>query len=330
MVPEAMRAAFVRALGPADAIEAGELPVPPTGASEVLVAVETIAVNPVDAYVRAGRYRTPVPLPLVLGRDLVGTVVSAGSDALGFRPGERVWSNSMGHEGRQGVTAEYAAVPADRLYRVPDGADPAQLVALAQPAATAYLGWFVHARLSPGCTVYVGGGAGNIGSAAITLAHRAGARVVASARPADAPGCRAAGADAVVDYRADDLPEQVCAAAPRGVDVYWETSGHHDFDLVRAVVAPGATVLVTAAREPVPAVPLAALYQHDVRLAGFVISRASTADLAAAAQVVGELAAAGTLRARVADVLPLGAAREAHERIEAGTVRGRLLIDVRR
>ncbi len=85
-----MPAAYVERLGPADQIRVGELPVPRPGPTDVLVAVETVAVNPVDTYVRSGRYPTPVPLPLVVGRDLVGTVAAVGSQAVPFRVGDRV------------------------------------------------------------------------------------------------------------------------------------------------------------------------------------------------------------------------------------------------
>ena len=173
-----MKAAYVTDLGPDSKIEIGELPIPVAGSSEILVRVQAVAINPVDNYIRTGRFVTPVPLPFIVGRDLVGTVVEAGSSALGFAPGDRVWCNSMGHDGRQGPAAEYVAVPADRLYRLPDGADPEQAVALAQPAATAYLGCFAYGRVGPGETVFIGGGAGNIGLSAIRFAAGAGARWV--------------------------------------------------------------------------------------------------------------------------------------------------------
>ena len=99
---------------PPEAIQVGELLVPVPGPTDVLVAVEVAAVNPAATFSRSGRYLTPMPLPLVVGRDLVGTMtaVCAGS---GFAPGERVWCNSLGHGSRQGSCATYAVVPADRL-----------------------------------------------------------------------------------------------------------------------------------------------------------------------------------------------------------------------
>ena len=224
MAPDTMRAAYVTRLGPAGEIRVGSLPVPRPGPTDVLVEVEAVAVNPVDTYVRSGGYRTPVPLPFVVGRDLVGTVVEAGP-ATGFQPRERVWCNSMGHEGRQGPSSQYAVVPSDRLYHLPRVVDPHVAVALAQPAATAYLGWFVHARLRPGQTVFVGGGGGNVGTAAIQMAAWAGARVLTSARPEDHERCRAAGAEVALDYRDPALAGHLADHAPSGVDVVWEPPG---------------------------------------------------------------------------------------------------------
>src|SRR5207253_765147 len=108
-----------------------------------------------DTFVRSGAWRTPLEFPFVIGRDLVGTVAAAGAGAGGFRVGDRVWCNSLGHDGRQGAAAEQAVVPVDRLYHLPDGVDPVDAVALAHPAATAHLALFTHGRLRAGESVAV-------------------------------------------------------------------------------------------------------------------------------------------------------------------------------
>jgi NADPH:quinone reductase-like Zn-dependent oxidoreductase len=123
------------------------------------------------------------------------------TQAHGFKPGDQVWCNSLGHDGRQGSFARFAVVPAEREYHLPSEVDPVTAVAAAHPAATAYLAWFVHAGLRPGQTVYVGGAAGNVGTAAVQMATTAGARVIAGARPADHAPCAAAGAAATVDFQ---------------------------------------------------------------------------------------------------------------------------------
>lgn len=322
-----MTAAYVTAPGPAGAIRVGPLDVPRIGPDEVLVSVHTVAVDPVDTYVRSGRYSTPLPIPFVVGRDLVGRVAAVGSAVRSFAEGDRVWCNSMGHGGRQGSFAEYAAVPVERLYHLPDGVDPVLAVAVAHPAATAYLGWFVHADLRAGMTVLVGGGAGNVGTAATQIATRAGARVVATARQEDADRCRRSGAVAVVDYRSADLADQVLRHADGGVDIMWDTSGHNDLAVAAKVCRPGGRVLVTANDGDTPA-PLSRLYQRDVSVVGFVISRARVEDLADAARLVNRMLVDGELSARIADELPLSETETAHRRMEAGGVSGRLLLHV--
>ena len=139
-----MRAAFITEPGPPEAIQVGELLVPVPGLTDVLVAVEVSAVNPADTFIRSGRYPTPMPLPFVVGRDLVGTV-TAVCQGSGFAPGERVWCNSLEHGGRQGSYATYAVVPANRLYPLPGGAEPAAVVAAFHPAATTFIG--LHHRV---------------------------------------------------------------------------------------------------------------------------------------------------------------------------------------
>lgn len=321
------RAAFVEQLGPADSIRVGELPVPDLGPDDVLVAVTAVSVNPVDTYVRSGRYDTPIPLPFIVGRDLVGTVAAAGSAVRDLAVGDRVWANSLGHAGRQGAATDLAVVTRDRLYRLPPGVDPEVAVAVAHPAVTAYLGWFLRARIRPGWTVFVGGGAGNVGISAIQLARLAGARVVASARDTHGERCLAAGADAVVDYRSPDLVDRIGAQAPDGVDVYWDTSGTNDTDVAAAVLRPGGRMLVTAARAPVT-VALAPLYTRDIAIDGFVISRASAAELAQAAGLINTMLATGALTTRITRRLPLADAAQAHQLLERGEVDGRLLLTI--
>src|SRR5215472_14329925 len=124
-----MKAAFVERTGPAETIQVGELPVPAPGPTDVLVQVDAAAVNQVDTYIRAGLYPTPMPFPFIVGRDLTGTVAEAGPGTP-FRAGERVWCNSLGHEGRQGSCAEIAVVSAAVQFASEAGA---RVIATARP-----------------------------------------------------------------------------------------------------------------------------------------------------------------------------------------------------
>lgn len=171
-LPDRMWAAWIDQLGGPERIRYGELPVPKPGPTDVLVRVEAVAVNPVDTFVRSGAFPTPMSFPFVIGRDFAGTVVAAR--AAGFAAGDPVWCNSLGHDGRQGAAAQYAVVPAERLYHLPGAVEPLAAVAVAHPAATAHVALAVHAGLRAGETVYVAGGGGHVGGAAVLLAARAG------------------------------------------------------------------------------------------------------------------------------------------------------------
>jgi hypothetical protein len=112
-------AAYSTALGPAECIEVGQLPVPAPGPTDVLVRTEALAVDQVDTLVRSGAYRTPTPFPFIIGRDLAGTVAASGPGAVGFAEGDQVWCNRLGHGGRQGSFAQHVVAAAERLCHLP-------------------------------------------------------------------------------------------------------------------------------------------------------------------------------------------------------------------
>jgi len=329
--PDTRIAAYVERLGGPDQIVVGPLPVPPLGPTDVLVAVEATAVNHVDTFVRSGRWPTETSFPFVIGRDLVGRVVEVGAAVTGFRPGDHVWSNSMGHGGRQGAAASLVAVDQQRLYAVPEGVDPVDLVAAAHPAATAWLALHVHARVQPGELLLVIGAAGNVGAALVTLGADAGARVIASCGPEHHEEALASGASAVVGrVTADDLAagerRLLEGLAPEGVDVVIDTSGSLDPGALLPLLRPRGRVVVLAGGATSASFQQGDLYQRDLSVVGFVISRAGVDELADAAGGIGRLLADGKLRSARIEQLPLSAAAQAHQRLEQGTLRGARIV----
>ena len=325
--PPRMHAAFIRRQGGVEEIEYGELPLRRPGPTDVLVRMLASAVNHVDLHVRSGAYPTHTPFPFVIGRDLVGVVAETGAGVDAFRPGDRVWTNSLGHHGRQGAFAEYAVVGDERLYPLPEGADTEQAAALLHAAGTAWLGLVREAALRAGETILVEGAGGAVGSAITQMASRMGARVIATASPADEAWVRSCGAERVLDYHQPDRYAQVRAVAPEGIDVWWDNSGRNDFAQCLPLMAMGGRVVVMSGlRSNSPVLPVGALYTRDIRLHGFAISNASTGDLAAAARAINRLLAAGQLRARVGARFRLADAAEAHAALAAGKLAGRIVV----
>ncbi len=315
-VPPSMTAAYVSGPGPVDSIRIGEVPTPEPGPTDVLVRAVALAADHVDTFVRAGSYRTPMPSPFIIGRDLVGEVVEVGSSISGFEVGDMVWCNSLGHGGRQGSFADYSVVSAERLYHLPGGVDPDLAVSVAHTAATAHLALFREGGLRLGQTVLIVGAGGGVGGAAVQLAHAAGARVIATASARDEQWCRDLGADVVLDYRDPHVAQQVRRAAPGGVDVHLDTSGRHDLDTAVALLARSGRIVILAGRDENPTVPIGALYTGDRSIRGFVISNAPATDLAVAARSINALLGRGLLRSRIALTLPLRDAARAHRLLE--------------
>ncbi|MFF5210496.1 zinc-binding dehydrogenase [Streptosporangium sp. NPDC000396] len=317
-----MRAAYVERLGSAGEIRHGELPDPGCRPGEALVRVAAVAVDNVDTFVRSGAYATPVPLPLVLGRDLVGEVVEPG--ASGLAPGTRVWCCSLGYGGRQGASAELACVPPDRLYRLPGGVDSLEAVAVLHPAVTAYTGLVHHARLRRGETLFVEGGNGAVGSCLIRMGVSLGARVIAAARgPRKTAACGRLGADDVIDSVSAFPLATLRELAPDGVSVYCDTTGRTAPGAAVPALADRGRVLVMSgfrSQEGTAGLDARELYTHDRSIVGFVISLATAEELAEAAEWVNGELSLGALRLDTT-VLELSQAREAHEDIEAG-IRG--------
>ncbi|MEF2976583.1 NADPH:quinone reductase [Subtercola sp. YIM 133946] len=331
-----MRAAWIAERGPASSIRVSEVPVPTLEAGELFVRVEAAAVDPVDTLVRSGRYATPIPFPFIVGRDLVGTVEAVAPDAAGFAPGDRVWCNSLGHAGRQGVTAEYACVPADRAYPLMPQVDAVRAVSLLHPLATAHLALFTHGGLTPNRsagdaassgatqTVVVAGGAGNVGSALVALASEAGARVIATASATDASYVAGLGATAVVDYRSTDWLEHIVRLTPEGASVSIDTSGSVGIEWALSAARPRGRIVVLAGFGQTFPLPVGALYTRDITITGFAISTASVAELAAAAGTVNRILVDTDFSARRVETVGLADVARVHEQIErrqAGSTR---------
>ncbi|GAA0189830.1 zinc-binding dehydrogenase [Glutamicibacter creatinolyticus] len=325
-----MRAAVIDVPGPAESIAVREVPIPRPQPDEVLVRAEFSCVNHVDTFVRSGAYATELPSPFIIGRDVAGTVEALGESVTGFSVGDPVWSNSLGYDRRQGSFAEFCVVPAARLFTVPQNvADLRGVVALSHAMTTAWLGLGRSAPLAAGQSVFIGGAAGAVGSAAVQFACARSARVIASAAPADHSWVRGLGADTVLDYARPDLIEAVASHVAEGAAIWWDTSGHQQLAQLIPALANRGTVLISAGLQAEASIPVGALYTRDVSVKGFAVSNAGAEELSAAAAALNELLATRELKYRVDRELPLEQAGEAHRLVEAGGLHGKVLVRLR-
>jgi NADPH:quinone reductase-like Zn-dependent oxidoreductase len=303
-----MRAIVVRRFGGPEVLEAVDVPVPEPGPGQVRVQVTAAAVNPVDLATRAGILTTAGVIPprevLGLGWDVAGVVDAVGEPA-GFRVGDAVLGLRDRIAAPLGAYAEQIVLDASAVAPAPAGVSPVEAATLPLNALTAAQALDLVETTG---TVLVTGAAGAVGGHAVALAHARKLNVVAVASEADEAAVREFGADRFVP-RGPDLADRVRALVPGGVDAVLDTA-LLGLDALDAVRGGGEFVAFAAGAAPIPL--------RGIRVRHVWI-RADGERLAG-------LAAAGILRPRVAGVLPLSRAAEAHERLAAGGLRGRLVL----
>ncbi|QDU18636.1 NADPH:quinone reductase [Urbifossiella limnaea] len=329
-----MKAAFLDQPGPPEVIRTGELPTPTPGAGEVLVRVTAASVNPIDTYIRAGLVAMTLPRPFIPGCDLAGVVEAVGAGVKRFHVGDRVWGSNQGLLGRQGTFAEYAAVGEQWLYPTPTNVADEQAAAAALVGITAHLGLFGCAKLHAGDTVFVNGGTGGVGSMVIQMAKAAGARVVTTVGSAEKATLAAElGADAVINYKTDDVAAKVKeAAGGAGITVWYETQPPTDLDRTVELMAPRGRVVVMAGRAARPVFPNGPFYVKGLSLHGFAMFNATPDEQRVCGADLAQWLGQGKIKALIGARFPLADAAKAHALQEentgkkAGTLTGKIVV----
>ena len=312
-----MKAAFIETPGPPESIRYGDLEEPIPRNDQVLVKVVAVTVNPVDTYIRSGAYPIPLPRPFIIGRDLVGIVEAVGRGVTRFAPGQRVWCNNQGYGGRQGTFAEFVAVDEGLLYPLPDGVNEHEAVAVVHSALTACIGLVREAAIQAGETLFINGGSGNVGSAALQVAHHFGARVIVTAGSTEKiRRCLELGADRAVNYKTEDVAAAIRDFASQGVDVYWDTTQEPDFERSVPLLKHRGRIILMAGLNAHPPFPVGAFYTKDCSMHGFAITNATPEELRDVADQINRLLAAGALKTKVDRVVPLAEAAMAHRLFE--------------
>lgn len=287
-----MKAAYIKQVD--GEIFYGDLPVPKLEPNEVQLKVEACAVNYVDTFVKSGGYQTELTFPFILGRDAVGIVEQVGSNVENFTVGQRVWTNSMGHAGRNGVIAETINVPQTRLFAAPAKVDPIFLAASVHSAATAAIILQQVMELKPQQTLLVEGAAGHVGSKLVELAATMGAHVLTTANPRDFARLKKLGAAACYDYHGDLL--QQLPANDFTCDHAIDTSGQVSLQTnLNLLGEKGTVTLITTPPEDHFQFAVRDFYTQSQTIAGFVISQASLTEIQQAGMVLNEQFAAGRL-----------------------------------
>ena len=320
-----MKAIQVSKTGGPEELVLVDLPVPKPKPNEALVQVKAAGVNFIDVYFREGRY--PAQLPFVNGQEAAGVVTEVGSEVTTFQPGDRV-----AYTGALGSYAEYAAVPANRLVKIPDDLSFEQAAAAMLQGMTAH--YLVHStyKLQAGETALIHAAAGGVGLLLVQMAKKIGARVIGTAGTKEkAQLARDAGADECIIYTAADFETETRRLTDnKGVNVVYDGVGKATFDKDLNVLAPrGYLVLFGGSSGAVPPFDLIKLSQKG----SLYVTRPTLAHYTAAreemewrANDVLQWIVAGDLKLRIHKNYMLAEAAQAHRDLEGRKTTGKLLL----
>ena len=313
-----VRAIAVKEWGGRDKLELIEHDVPPVAPDGILVRVKAAGVNPVDTKIRGGYMAEKLPFhfPVILGWDVAGVVEQAGAAVTWFKPGDQVYGYIRRHHLQFGTYAEYATAPEGFFAHMPPELSFEEAAALPLSVLTAHQS-LEALGLRGGETLFLSGGAGGVGHLTVQLAVARGARVVATASEANHDFLRELGAEPL-DYAIDDLPGHVRELLnDSGADAALELFGGEVREQAFGALRPGGRLVSVAQPPPGPRDG-----HHEVT---YIFVRPSGYDLG---EHITPLIAEGGLRPHVQETFPLERAADAHELIEAGHVRGKLVLTV--
>ncbi|MDB5604903.1 MAG: quinone oxidoreductase [Bradyrhizobium sp.] len=290
-----MKAWRVHEFGPPENMIFETIPRPFPAAGEVLVKIHAAGVGPWDAWIRAGKSAVLQPLPLTLGSDLAGEVITLGSDVSHIAVGDQVFG--VTNTQFLGAYAEYAVASAAMLSKKPSSLSYTEAAAVPVVAVTAWQGLFDYARPEAGQMVVIHGAAGNVGALAVQLAVRAHLRSVATVSRKDIDYVRALGADKVVDYQTQRFEDEV-RDADAVLDLVGGETQARSFQILRR----GGKLISTVSKPDQDRAK-----QHGVTATFFLVD-VTTERLCKIAALIDR----GDLKTRMGAIMPLADAREAH------------------
>ena len=325
-LPPRMTAVRISEYGGPSALTVETIPLPIPSPSQVLVRISHAGINYIDTYHRTGLY--PNPLPLTIGREGSGVVVQLGSDVKEIQLGERVVFFA------QGAYAQYVAVEASAVFQLPEGVDTKTAAAVYLQGLTAHYLTTTTYPIKKGDVVLVHAAAGGTGSLVVQMAKLRGATVIGTAGSEEKVKiAQAAGADHVINYNTTDFLAEVKRLTNNvGVAVVYDGVGLATYEKsLKSLRRLGYLVCFGNASGPVP--PIAPLdltkygsaFLTRPTLADYIATRQ---DLVSRASELFGWIASGTVSIRVAQVLPLEQARQAHELLEGRGVAGKIVLEV--
>jgi len=326
-IPATMLVVVAATPGGPEALQVVERPVPKPACGEVLIKVAAAGVNGADLSQRRGTYALPPGTPDILGLEFAGTIVAVGEGVTDWAIGAQVCALLIG-----GGYAEYCAVPAVQCLPIPAGVSLIDAAGLPEVAMTVWSNVFEIGRLAPGETILVHGGASGIGTHTIQLAHRLGARVLATAgTDAKCRRCEQLGAVKAFNYKTQDFVAE--ARRLGAVDVILDMVGGDYIRRGLELLAPGGRLVMLALKQGARLELDCGLIQSkNLYLTGSRLRPRPIAEkgrlVSAVRKAVWPLIDSGDVKPIVDSTFPLRAAADAHRRMESGEHIGKVMLVV--
>jgi NADPH2:quinone reductase len=328
-----MRAIQIDEVGGPDKLLAKDIPIPTPEENEVVVKLEYSGINYMDVYMRNGSYAKShtyqTPLPMTVGMEGAGTIHALGKNVEGFKLGERV-----AYCLSRGSYAEYAAVPAWRLVKIPETVNSSNAAALMLQGLTAHYLTNSAYPLAANNSCLIHAGAGGVGQLAIQLAKLKGATVITTVGSEEkAEIAKKLGADHTILYREVDFQKEVMRITEnQGVNVVYDSVGKDTIDRsIRCLQKRGLCVMFGASSGQVAGIAPLALAEAG----SIYFTRPHLADYIPNAGVINQrmgeifsLISDGKLRASIHDTYPLSEIQKVHELLESRATLGKFLLNV--
>ncbi len=310
-----MKAVRIHQYGGPEVLKIEEVEKPKPAAGEVLIKVYATSVNPVDSKIRSGKnhQRYNNPMPLTLGWDVSGTIEELGADVKGFTKGDEVYARP--DLNRDGTYAEYVVVQADKVGYKPKSLTHNEAAAVPLAGLTAWQGIFDHGKLQAGQCILIHGAAGGVGTFAVQLAKWKGAYVIGTASESNIDFLKGLGADEVIDYKKQKFEELL-----KDIDVVFDLIGGDTQKKSVQVLKEGGILVSTLG-----IVDKDLLAQKNIKGEAYM-AQSIPDQLNQMATLIDE----GKLKPIIAKVMPLEEAAEAQRESEAGHVRGKIVLEVRK
>lgn len=317
-----MKAIVMSAVGGPEVLQLAELPTPAPGPNQILVRVHAAGVNPIDYKLRQTGALGFGP-GKVLGFDAAGTVAETGPGVADFQPGDRVFYSP--DFSLPGAYAQFNLVHAHLVAPMPANLSFEQAAVIPLAGMTAWDGLFTRGGLALGQTALITAANGGVGSIALQLAKAAGAFVLATCSTRTAafvqsiPTACGQGPDRLLNYQTDNWPELIKTQCPQGLDLVYDCAGQDVVSRCIPLMKPLGRIVTIVN----PSGKLDEGYRRNVALHfEFLQRRRSTLDL------LKTLLERGHIVPLLDSVLPLERAAEAHRRLEAGGVKGKIVLRI--